>query len=161
MEQIPAFLTRLFSEYPPEDFVLTARKDAEEALLARCTELEAQGCPHDEAETQAMIEFGARSGARDRVLKGRTMASYVKFRRAYPWMIRGGILGLLILPAASALLFRDVDQKARTLAAWTTAIVLLVGYVIAVEYIDYHYRRTLRQGGASPLDRIAGRRREK
>ena len=120
-----------------------ARAAAMEKMKASYEAYRAMDMGMEEAELRALVDYGAEEGARLEVLQARIRLSYAKFRRRYPWMIRLGVAGLVVLPPLAALLFRDVNGRAEALAAWTAAVVAMVAYVIAVEYIDYRYQRLL------------------
>lgn len=155
VDRIDQFTSQLFAPYPPQADVQEAKKQVTAWLRERLNALLAEGVPQTEAEDRVLMEFGAKEGAQAAILQCRTQRSYQAFRRRYPWMVRGGLLALAVLPAAAALLFRDAE-KAGALAAWTLAIIAGVTFVIAVEYIDYRYQRA-QQEHRTTLDRLVHR----
>ena len=150
MDRIEVFISQLFAAYPEHEDVSAARAQITEQFAARLAALAEEGLSPEEAETRALIEFGAAEGARAAILQARTRRAYGAFRRRYPRMVRGGILALVAVPPAAALLFRSADQKAATLAAWTLAVIAGVAFVIAVEYVDYRYQRAQRDTRERP-----------
>lgn len=156
MDRMEAFISRLFAAYPPNEDVLAAKTQLTEQLAARLAALEDEGLSPEEAQTRALIEFGAAEGAQAAILQARTRRSYRAFRRRYPWMVKGGILALVAVPPAAALLLRSADQKAEVLAAWTLAVIAGVAFVIAVEYVDYRYQKAQREHRTT-LERLVER----
>ena len=143
MERIARFIEEHFRQYGGGEEARMARAAAMEKMKASYEAYRAQDMGMEEAELRALVDYGAEEGARLEVLHAKIQLSYARFRRRYPWMSRLGVAGLVVLPPAAAFLFQDVDSKARALAAWTLAILLMVGYVIAVEYVDYRYQKLL------------------
>ena len=143
VERIARFIEEHFRQYGGGEEARMARAAAMEKMKASYEAYRARDMGMEEAELRALVDYGAEEGARLEVLHARIRLSYAKFRRRYPWMIRLGVAGLVVLPPLAARLFRDVNGRAEALAAWTVAVIAMVAYVITVEYIDYRYQKLL------------------
>ena len=144
VESIDAFVDRLFADRGDGAEEARAKERVLNRLMADYDARRAEGLGDEEARVCALTSFGAAEAADNAIRLEKRRTAYEKFRRRYPWMVRLGILGILVLPLIAAFLFHDADHKARALAAWTVAIIALVAFVIGVEYADSRYQRQLR-----------------
>lgn len=141
MEGITSFVSRLFAGYPPTPEVRAARVEVARQLCAAERAFRAEGLDEEAALCQALIQFGARAGAEEALRRTQFRAARGRFRRRYPWLIRGGLLALVAVPLLTTLIWGDVQHRLRTLALWTACIIAGVAFVIIVEYVDYRYRQ--------------------
>lgn len=143
MEQLEAYIEGMFAEYPDSEETRRAKAALLEDLGGQYQRLVGEGvAPHD-ALIQIFIAFGTQEGVQAEVNRQKRIISYRNFREKYPRMLRWGFLGILVVPVLALLLTMGLDSKLSALAAWVVTILLLVGFVICVEYMDYHYKRVL------------------
>ncbi|RSX50393.1 YhgE/Pip domain-containing protein [Bifidobacterium callimiconis] len=72
-----------------------------------------------------------------------------RFFKLYPYLIRAGLVMIVVLPAVFLVLMFSVESKIVMLTAWITSIILIDVYLIVVEYT---YESFARQLGMSAMD---------
>ncbi|MBT1177718.1 YhgE/Pip domain-containing protein [Bifidobacterium callimiconis] len=72
-----------------------------------------------------------------------------RFFKLYPYLIRAGLVMIVVLPAVFLVLMFSVESKIVMLTAWITSIILIDVYLIVVEYT---YESFTRQLGMSAMD---------
>ena len=140
MNEIDRYVDALFAGQPAAPETDEAKAAVSAQLAATVQALCGQGMDRRQALTEAFVRFGSGAGVREALEQSRVKNARTRFRRHYPHLVRSGIAALVILPIAAALLCRGVPQKLIVLMWWTIGVILLIGFVIAVEYLDHHWQ---------------------
>ena len=140
MNEIDRYVDLLFAGQPAAPETDEARAAVAAQLSAAVQTLCSQGMERQQALSEAFVRFGAGAGVREALAQVRTGNARTRFRQHYPHLVRGGIAALILLPVIAALLCRSVPQKLIVLMWWTIGVIVLIGFVIAMEYLDHHWR---------------------
>ncbi|OXN00686.1 YhgE/Pip domain-containing protein [Bifidobacterium vansinderenii] len=79
----------------------------------------------------------------------------MRFAHHYPRLKLGGLIAGFVVPFALTLLFslnpafEDTSRKAVMLGAWVTWVLIIIGFLIAIEYIRDNIERQMRLGAMS------------
>ena len=140
MNEIDRYVDLLFAGQPTAPETDEARAVVTAQLSDAVQALCSQGMERQQALSEAFVHFGAGAGVREALAQARTGSARSRFRRYYPHLVRSGIAALIILPIIAALLCRSIHQKLIVLMWWTIGVILLMGFVIAMEYLDHRWR---------------------
>lgn len=144
MDEIIQFLDQFFAQLPPERWNAAVRERLMGRLEADYNNYLDQGQNGKDAVLLTLTHFGLQDALEAELRRERLLDTYNMFRSRYPLLIRGGFLGILIIPAVFLILMFSLESKLIFLTAWIVSIILLAAYLICVEYIDYRYKKLLK-----------------
>ena len=143
MDEITRFLEESYASLPPQKADAAVRQRLLNRLEAEYMSYLSQGRPKKDAVSLTLMHFGFQDALDTELRKEKLLDTYKRFRIKYPLFIRGGFLGILIIPAVFLILMFSLESKLIFLTAWIVSIILLAVYLICVEYIDYRYKKLL------------------
>ncbi|BFL46814.1 hypothetical protein C3B58_03270 [Lactonifactor longoviformis] len=143
MDEITRFLEEFYASLPPQKADAAVRQRLLNRLEAEYMSYLSQGRPKKDAVSLTLMHFGFQDALDAELRKEKLLDTYKRFRTKYPLLIRGGFLGILIVPAVFLILMFSLESKLIFLTAWIVSIILLAAYLICVEYIDYRYKKLL------------------
>ena len=91
---------------------------------------------------------------RDDEARKEFMEKSERFERRYPYLIRYGFLAIVVIPLIFLILMFSLESKIVYLILWIVSLIVLVLYLICVEYIHDRIQRQMELGGITSEDLV-------
>lgn len=113
----------------------------ESQLKAQQAALRKGGFSEDEAAVRAALQLGLRAALQQEQLRAKAATRYAFFEKRYPHYVRGGFLGIALIPLLFLILMFSLESKILFLVLWIVSILAISAFLICVEYLHDHFQR--------------------
>lgn len=137
MQSLESLVDTIFSSQPDDDLTHQAKVET----LERIQQLYDPSLPEPEAEFAAIFQCLAPEYAKNYRYSLRFRQRKNKFFHYYPFLLRGGLWAIVILPLVFLALMFSLESKILFLTLWVISIILISAFLITIEYVKDHFLR--------------------